>query len=127
VLSGVCVLHCLLAPLLLTLLPIFSLNTFLEDLLFHQLMLWLVLPTSVVALLIGCRNHRNWSILGAGAIGMIMLIVIAIVGHDLLLPWQEKLATSVAGISLAISHILNFRACQATTCEDRHCDSEHHH
>ena len=126
-LSGVCVLHCLVAPLIITLVPIFSLNAFLEDLLFHQLMLWLVLPTSTIALAIGCRNHRDWLILGTGILGMLMLVIIAIFGHDFLLPWQEKTATSVAGIILAISHIMNYRACQAITCSDSNCTSDHHH
>ena len=126
-LSGVCVLHCLLAPVVITLLPIISMNAFLEDVLFHQLMLWLVLPTSAVALLIGCRNHRDWKILGSGVLGMSMLVLVALLGHDLFLPWQEKLATSIAGLILAVSHILNFRACQALTCADNNCSSDHHH
>lgn len=126
-LSGVCVLHCLLAPLALTLLPILSLNAFWEDMLFHRIMLWLVIPTSAIALLIGCRKHRDLLILGSGVLGMLLLIGIAAVGHDLLSPNQEKLATSIAGIILALSHILNYRACQKITCNDSNCSSQHHH
>lgn len=127
VLSSVCLLHCLLAPLVFTLLPIISLNALWEDLLFHQLMLWLVIPTSTVALLIGCRKHRDFKILGTGIFGMAMLLLIALVGHDLMSPWQEKLATSIAGITLALSHYFNFRACQEQPCADENCASKHHH
>lgn len=126
-LSSICMLHCLLAPLLFTLMPILALNVFWEDLLFHQLMLWLVLPTSAIALAIGCRKHRDWLILGTGVLGMLMLIAIAIAGHDMLSSWQEKLATSIAGLTLAVSHILNYRACQNQPCADQNCASKHHH
>jgi len=47
-LSGVCLVHCLITPVLITLMPIISMTAFVEDLLFHKLMLWLVLPTSVI-------------------------------------------------------------------------------
>ena len=126
-LSGVCVVHCLFTPVLITLLPIIGLSSFAEDLLFHQLMLWVVLPTSSIALFIGCRKHRDLLIMGSGILGMALLVLIALYGHDLFDSWGEKVATSIAGIILAISHILNYRACQEMTCADNNCSSDHHH
>ena len=126
-LSGVCLLHCLLAPVILTLLPILTLSTFVEDFLFHQLLLWLVVPTSTGALFIGCRKHRGWKIISTGAIGLISLILVAIFGHDLFSATGEKVATSVAGLFLAYSHFLNYKACQAITCSSENCQTEHHH
>jgi hypothetical protein len=126
-LSGVCVLHCLITPVALTMLPLLAANTFLEDVLFHKAMLWVVLPTSCIALFIGCRKHRDLVILGTGILGMLMLLIIAFYAHDLLSPLQEKIATSLAGITLAISHVLNYRACQVQPCDDEQCSSEHHH
>ena len=126
-LSGVCVLHCLITPILITLLPIFALNTFAEDLIFHQLMLWLVLPISAVALFIGCRRHRDWLIASSGLLGMTLLVIIAFFGHDIFSATGEKFATSIAGLILAGSHFLNYRACQNLTCDDNNCSSEHHH
>lgn len=125
--SGICILHCLITPIAITLLPIITLNSFMEDVLFHQLMLWLVLPTSCVALFIGCRKHRDWLIAGSGIIGMLILILIAFLGHDLLSTSQEKMATSLGGIVLAISHTLNYRACQSRVCLDTNCNTKHHH
>ena len=69
-LSGICIVHCLITPIALTVLPIFTLSSFVEDILFHQLMLWLVLPTSALALFIGCRKHRNLNIAASGILGM---------------------------------------------------------
>ncbi len=126
-LSGVCLVHCLLAPVLLTLLPILSLSALAEELVFHQLMLWLILPTSAIALFIGCRRHRNSSILLSGLLGMSVLILVAVWGHSNLAPIQEKLATSLGGLILALSHYLNYRTCQSISCNDDNCSSNHHH
>ena len=126
-LSGVCLVHCLIAPIVITLLPIFSLNTFVGELLFHNLMLWLILPTSILALFIGCRKHRRWSIACTAALGILILVAVAYFGHDWFGLLGEKIATTVAGIILALSHYLNFRACQSISCSDKNCASKHHH
>jgi uncharacterized membrane protein YfhO len=127
ILSGVCVLHCLLAPIALTALPLIAANALLEEVLFHKAILWLVIPSSSIALFIGCRKHRDWLIAGSGILGMLLLILIAFFAHDIMSPVQEKIATSVAGIILAISHILNYKACQNQPCDDKDCSSKHHH
>lgn len=126
-LSGVCMLHCLLAPVLITLAPILTLSAAVEDVLFHQLMLWIVLPTSVIALFLGCRQHQLVSIAATGFLGMLILVVVAFFGHDLFGLYAEKFATSLGGLILAGSHYLNYRACQTVTCEDKNCSTAHHH
>lgn len=127
VLSGICLVHCLLAPILLTLLPIFSLSVMIEEVVFHKLMLWIVVPTSVVALMIGCRKHRRWPIAISGGLGIAILFLVAFLGHDHLSVSVEKIATSIGGLILALSHYLNYRACQSITCNSSNCASEHHH
>jgi hypothetical protein len=126
-LSGVCVVHCLLTPIILTLLPVVAASVFIEDVLFHQAILWLVLPSSCIALFIGCRKHKDLLIAGSGVLGMLLLVFIAFFAHDLLTPVQEKIATSMAGLILAYSHIRNYKACQTLTCGDDNCSAEHHH
>ena len=127
VLSGICIVHCLLTPIALTILPIFALSSFVEDILFHQLMLWLVLPSSSIALFIGCRKHRNFSIAASGILGMLVLVLVAFLGHQIISPTLERILTSVGGLILAYSHFLNYRACQTQPCEDDNCPTEHHH
>ncbi len=119
--------HCLLAPVALTLLPLISLSVLVEDLVFHQLMLWIVVPTSIVALSIGCRKHRRWPIALSGALGLVILFGVAMFGHETLGINGEKIITSLGGILLALSHYLNYRACQSITCNSAQCGSEHHH
>ncbi|MFT5571479.1 MAG: hypothetical protein ACI9FR_000393 [Cryomorphaceae bacterium] len=126
-LSGVCLVHCLVTPILITLLPIISMSAMVEDLVFHKLMLWLVLPTSCVALFLGCRQHKLYSIAVTGALGLGILIAVAFLGHQCFGIGGEKIATVVGGLVLAASHYLNFRACQNVSCEDRNCATEHHH
>ena len=126
-LSGVCLLHCLITPIVITLVPILSINLMVEDLLFHQLMLWLVLPTSCVALFIGCRKHKQMPIAVTGIIGMTILIIVALFGHDVFGETAEKIMTSIGGLILASSHYLNFRACQSITCSSKNCSTQHHH
>lgn len=126
-LSGVCLVHCLLTPVLVTLLPILTTSVLLDDSMFHKLMLWLVLPTSLVALFLGCRKHKKWFIAATGALGIAILIGVAFIGHELFGITGEKVATSIGGIVLAVSHYLNYRACQSITCESKNCSSQHHH
>jgi hypothetical protein len=126
-LSGICIVHCLLTPIALTILPILTLSSFVEDILFHQLMLWLVLPSSSIALFIGCRKHRNFGIAASGILGMLVLVLVAFLGHQILSPTLEKILTSVGGLILAYSHFLNYRACQTHPCEDDNCPTVHHH
>ena len=126
-LSGICLLHCLITPVIITLIPIISINVLVEDLLFHQLMLWIVVPTSCVALFIGCRKHKRLPIALTGIIGMAILITVALFGHDIFGETAEKVMTSIGGLTLASSHFLNFRACQSISCDDNNCSTEHHH
>jgi hypothetical protein len=126
-LSGVCLVHCLLAPVLITLLPIVSSSSLVEDILFHQLMLWAVLPTSIIALFLGCRKHKQFMIAVPGIVGISILVAVAFFGHAWFGIVGEKVATSIGGLVLALSHYLNYRACQNTTCEDNNCSTKHHH
>ena len=126
-LSGVCVVHCLITPIAITMLPLFLANSLLEDVLFHKAILWFVLPTSCIALFIGCRKHRDLLIASTGIVGMLLLVLIAFFAHDVLTPLQEKTATSVAGLILAASHLLNYKACQEQPCDDEQCATNHHH
>jgi len=126
-LSGACLVHCLLTPVFVTLMSIVSSSSLIEDILFHQLMLWAVLPTSFIALFLGCRKHKQFFIAGSGALGLSILVAVAFFGHEWFGITGEKIATSVGGLVLALSHYLNYRACQNTTCEDRNCSTEHHH
>ncbi len=115
-LSGTCMIHCLILPVLITLFPIVG-GSLLEEEHFHALFLILVLPTSATALALGCRRHRDWITALVGAIGMTILILAALWGHDWIGLSGERIATMVGGVILACGHILNFRRCHELDCD----------
>jgi len=126
-LSGVCIFHCLLVPVIVTLVPIISTTIFVNDFIFHEMLLWLIIPTSLIALFVGCRKHRDFLILGTGVVGLLIITTAGLFGHDILTINQEKLLTLLGGLILAVSHTFNFRACQKLTCNDENCATDHHH
>jgi len=112
-LSAICLVHCLAVPVLVAVLPIAALS-FGDSQHFHGLMLWLVVPTSVVGFGMGYRSHGRAGLVVLGAVGVVVLAAAAVYGHD---SWPEPLevAVSVAGsLLLAGAHWLNFNAV-------RHC------
>lgn len=104
--SALCLVHCLLLPLLLILVP--ALTAFLaipES--FHRIALLFAIPTSIVALAAGFRRHRSP-----------LPIVIVVPGLTLLafgalgveVPWQETLLTVAGALLLSLGHALNWRS-----------------
>jgi len=114
-LSAACLVHCLALPILLTLIPMTQLG-WLDEQLFHDLLLTVILPTSVIALCLGCHRHRQWKILGVGFVGLGILAVLSLVPHALIAPLVERLLTIFAGGLLVFAHIANFRRCRDEDC-----------
>jgi hypothetical protein len=119
VLSGVCMLHCLALPIALTILPIVNV-TLLDESTFHVIMMAVILPVSVLALSIGCRQHKDKLTLILGSIGLVILTITAIFGHDLLGLTGERIVTSIGGLILAAAHIQNYRCCRNDDCVHEH-------
>ena len=107
-LSAICIVHCLAVPLVVAILPIAAVS-FGEDQHFHELMLWLVVPTSFLGFLLGYRQHGRSGLVMLGAAGVAVLVAVAIWGHE---AWSApvEISVSVAGsLLLATAHWLNFR------------------
>lgn len=113
--SGLCVIHCLMMPLVLVLLPILSGSLFAGEE-FHQFLIWVILPTSSAAFLLGCRRHKDTYVLMFGITGMLVLLIGAFWGHDLVGEWGERLLTVAGGLLLASGHVRNFRLCKHDHC-----------
>lgn len=114
-LSVVCVLHCLALPLLLVLVPSLAALPFANEE-FHLVLVLFVIPISVVALFIGCRRHRDRSVLAWGLSGVVVLVFAAVFGHDVLGEIGEKALTVVGAVMVAIGHVRNFRLCRSEAC-----------
>jgi hypothetical protein len=119
VLSSICMLHCLALPFLLTIVPITQ-GAFMDEQLFHLVMLVLILPVSLIALTIGCRQHKDRLTIVLGSIGIVILAFTAFFGHDWFGLAGERVVTSFGGLILAGAHIQNYRICRNNDCQHEH-------
>ena len=114
-LSLVCVVHCLLTPVAIAMIPALG-ATFLEDESFHYAVLFLVLPTSLFALSLGCRKHGHFKILITGLLGLFVLFLVPILGEDVTGETGEKILTVAGAAIIAYAHVRNFTLCRQRDC-----------
>jgi hypothetical protein len=109
-LSTICIVHCLAVPVLVAMLPVVALTWGLSDASFHTLMLWFVVPTSVLGFAFGYHAHRGATIVLIGAAAIAVLAYTALRGHGM---WTTAVETAVnigASLLLAVAHWRNFKA-----------------
>jgi len=96
--SGLCVVHCLLTPIMLAtgLLPALA---FMGEESFHRILFAAILPVSAMALAIGYIRSRDGLLILSGAAGLLLLAVGARAGETLFGKAVER-GTTVAGILL---------------------------
>lgn len=105
--SGLCLVQCLLLPVLVVLTPLMSLGIFGEEI-FHILLLGLIVPVSLGAFVLGYRVHRNRQMLVPGLSGLLIVILAAVFEHDMTALGTAML-TSLGGVLLIFGHWLNLR------------------
>lgn len=114
-LSALCSIHCLAAPVLLALLPSLAGMAFLDEG-FHRWLIFAVIPCSVLSLGLGCRQHRKISVLFYGAVGIILMLSLLVLGHEYLGETMERGLSLVASLFIAAAHWQNYRLCQTRDC-----------
>ncbi len=107
--SALCLVQCLLLPLVIVVAPIASLG-FLASHAFHLMLLGFILPVSLVAFGLGYRLHRNATTLVFGAVGLTILVVAYVLEHNGLGHLPAALITSTGGLFLIAGHLINIRA-----------------
>ena len=117
VLSFVCVLHCLALPVLLIALPSISTLINFDNEIIHFGLILAVVPISLFAVISGYIHHRHTSVFFISTIGIIMLIVAVIYGHDVLGDSGETLLTIVGSALITFGHLRNFRLRRVYHCE----------
>lgn len=105
-LSGLCLLHCLLLPFAVALLPF--LGQFSDDHL-HAEMLFVVIPVSVIALTLGFQRHRHRGVVISGIIGLTVLTIGGTIAHSAYGLLADRTLTVIGSITLAVTHYRNFR------------------
>ena len=134
--SVICAVHCLLTPLLIILFPILT-TTFWVHQDFHLWMLFFVLPTTSLAVFLGCRKHKDRFIIGLSVAGLACLFAVSLYesffhANHLLQDGSACLhcvqgsveshlnmttsANILGGVLLASAHIRNYRLCRRSHC-----------
>lgn len=110
-LSLLCTIHCLALPLLLIMFPsVASLQ--LDNEAFHYWILLAVLPTSIYALTLGCKQHQRIHLLAVGSTGLACLLLAVSLPEPLLGTAGEKVFTLIGATLIAYGHVRNYRLCQ---------------
>ena len=115
--STFCAIHCLCLPIFLGFFPALGTTLFGEEL-FHVLLLWLVIPLSLVALSLGCRRHRDVPVAAIGLAGLTSLILAATFGHSALGERGEQALTLIGAAMIALAHLRNYKLCRSSACND---------
>ena len=116
-LSVLCAIHCLAVPVLLIMFPSLLASFHIDDHIFHELLIWVAVPTSSIAFFLGCRRHKDPKVFALAGLGLASLIATAFFGHDALGEMGEKLATLFAVSILAYAHWRNYSLCRKDSCE----------
>lgn len=114
-LSAVCIAHCLLIPVILVFLPSVAASQVNDEEL-HRLLVGFVVPLSLLAVAMGCRKHRKYSIVMWGVAGLFLVILAAFFGHKVFGERGEKILTMLGSLLIVFSHIKNQRLCKAVKC-----------
>ncbi|CAM4415268.1 MerC domain-containing protein [Pseudoalteromonas ostreae] len=121
-LSIMCTIHCFTTPISLTLLPSLAALQ-LDSEQFHIWILAAVIPTSVLALSLGCKKHKRFRYMVSGLIGVILMVLAVTVGEWLFGELGEKGFTLVGAAFIAVAHWFNYCQCLAKDDEDCPCSA----
>jgi hypothetical protein len=111
-LAGICAIHCFLTPVALILFPVVG-STFFSEEIFHELMLLLVVPASVIAIFLGCRRHKDFSVITLGILGLSFLLAGAFAATG----YEDSILTLIGAFIMVLGHLRNFRLCRKDGCE----------
>ena len=108
--SVVCALHCLLLPIAVIFLPSIS-ATFLGTEDFHKILLYFVIPSSIIALSLGCKMHGKYEVYSYGFFGIGALLFASFFGHDYLGEVGEISLTLIGAGIVSLGHYKNQKLC----------------
>ena len=121
-LSVLCTVHCFATPILLSLLPsIGALELNSEQ--FHFWILVAVIPTSLLALSLGCKKHRRLRYISFGVVGITLMLVAVTLGESLFGEVGEKGSTLLGSAFVAVAHWFNYQQCLKKSDDNCPCSS----
>ena len=114
-LSLACAAHCFFTPSFLILTSGF-LSFSINNEFIHTLILLVAAPVSICALVVGYRNHKTFSFIPVGVLGLLMLLSAVLLGESMLGEFGEKAWTLLGSILVAYSHFKNYKICKTLDC-----------
>lgn len=123
-LSSLCLVHCILLPVLLLLLPAVATNFIGDHGTVHTVLFGLVTTAALFAFTPGYRVHRHLgpcliSIVGIGLLFIATFYAHETVGHD-----GETPLSVVGSLILIAAHFVNHKLCNK--CTSHSCKKDHH-
>ena len=115
--SAICALHCVATPAFVLAgasLPLWEL----ENERFHQILLWLIIPSSMLAFGLGGWRHKDQWVLSLGALGVIGITLPFGVPAALLGESGERWITVCSAALLVVAHLRNLKLCRALRCPE---------
>jgi len=73
-------------------------------------------PISLFALILGYKNHKIFSVLLIGMMGLFTLIFALLLGESAIGESGEKLMTLMGSILVSYSHFRNHQICKSLDC-----------
>ena len=125
--SITCALHCMIMPLVITLLPIFGLSLFATEE-FEWILLMISAMLGITSLCFGFRKHKSFKAFSFLGIGLTFLVIGRLahehVSHFRVFTFDIYLLFLVAGaILVALSHWLNNKLCKSCLpCHSSGCE-----
>lgn len=117
--SLLCVLHCLITPLLVTTLPVVAATE--EQM--HSVFAIIILSLGMLAFIPGYQKHENKLILITGFMGVSLIIIAALLPEMENAEILETGLVVVGGITLSIAHLRNAYWCRlCNNCNNNCCD-----
>ena len=114
-LSLLCITHCLLSLMPFLILPSLA-ATLVNDERIHFGMVFLVLPISLLALVMGLRKHGQYSVPITGACGICLLVIVLIIGEESIGEIGEATLTGAATLIVGFAHVRNFLLGRSQDC-----------
>lgn len=112
--SGICLVHCLLLPVVISVLPIWTSAQQVHGWL-HPVFAALLVPTTILALIIGFRRHHSHVVVGLMVVGLLLVVGAAIPAfHNPGIAFETVL-TMTGSAFLISGHVLNWK--QSKTCK----------
>lgn len=110
--SAVCAIHCVFLPVLFIIAP----YSFLASHEFHEVLIYFIIPSALVAFVLGCKKHGDKLVALMGSLGIILLVT-ALTIHNISHAEQHNegllgiMITVSGSVLLVFSHLRNRKLC----------------